>query len=118
MDNIDPDKIVVGGVDISATLKADLVSDLQLEAFNGLKDQKEVANFNTQNRPKWIDGFGEVFLSVDEKLYHACRVMFGMDCWSDPDFQDWIHREYPECRVKSESKGIHVPINGLKDFAI
>ena len=115
MEETDPNKVVVGGVDITEDLKGSLVADAQLEAFNGLKAQKEVASFNDKNRPKWIDGFGQIYLSVSEELYHTCRTMFGPDIWSDPDFQDWVHKEYPEFRVKSESKGLHVPVNGLRD---
>jgi len=105
---------VVNGVDIKPELDKLYAEEMKVDCANAIESQKDIAKFNDQNRPKFMDGFGEVVLSVSEDLYHAARLVYGDQIWEDRDFQDWVHKNYPEHRVKSESRGLHVPINGLR----
>ena len=107
-------EFLVNGVNIKPELDKLYAEEMKAECAQAIESQREIANFNDKNRPKFMDGFGEVYLSVDRAMYMLSRKLFGDDCWEDPDFQDWVHKNFEDYRVKGESAGLHVPINGLK----
>jgi hypothetical protein len=54
---------------------------------------------------------GEVMISIDADLFHAYRVQMkdemndpDYECWDDPEFCKWIHRECPEVRGVNKNK--------------
>ena len=107
-------EFLVGDVNIKPELDKLFAEEMKRDCKQAIEDQKEIANFQERNRPKFMDGFGEVFLSVDHVMYMLCRKLYGDDCWEDRDFQDWVHKNFKEYRGNAVSKGLHVPINGLK----
>lgn len=106
------DRIVWGGKDITEAVKTELRNDIQHDILTGNKHQNIIAQFNDINRPRMIDGIGEVVLSVDEDLFYAARMVFGEDCWSDKDFRRWVAKNFPETRVKNRSSKIGVGYTG------
>jgi hypothetical protein len=111
------DRIVIGGMDITDALKKEIRDEAQIDAAEGLKHQQAIAKFHSENRPRFIDGMGETILSVDVAMFHLCRNKFGEDCWSDPGFQDWVLKHFPEYRVKGKGKDCSLQVDGFKESA-
>jgi hypothetical protein len=105
---------VVNGTNIKPELDKLFAEEMKKDCAKAIVDQKHIAEFNDKNRPKFVEGFGEIYLSVDQAMYMLCRTLYGEDCWEDVGFQDWVWKNFEEYRVKNESRGLHVPINGLK----
>jgi len=108
------DEFLVGDVNIKPELDKLFAEEMKADCAQAIDNQKEIANFNANNRPNFIDGFGEVVLSVDEAMYFLCRHLYGEQCWEDREFQDWVYKNFEEYRVKGKSAGLHVPVNGLR----
>jgi len=98
------DKIVWGGRDITQAVKDELRSDLQASIARGMENQKQIAAWQNRRDERMIDGMGQHVLSIDEDMFHACRVLYGENCWSDPDFIKYVQKNFPEYRVKSKPK--------------
>jgi len=105
---------VVDGVNIKPELDKLFAEEMKEKSAFGADAQKDIANHYENNRPKFMDGFGEIYLSVSQELYHSARLVFGDQIWEDVEFQDWVWKNYPEHRVKNESRGLHVPVSGFK----
>jgi hypothetical protein len=104
-------RIVLGGDDITDLVKENIWNDVNQKIHQGNLNQKDIAKFNHDNPHAMIDGLGEVMLSVEPEIYHAMRFEMkqqmkdeSYECWSDPDFCKYVHKNHPEFRGVNRKK--------------
>jgi len=56
--------------------------------------------------------FGEVRMQIHPYYYHAFGLRYGYECWDDPEFVRDTLAKNPECRVRSEARGVSVSMAG------
>ena len=104
-------RIILGGEDLTDAINEELNNDLSQKIFDGNLSQKDIAKFNHDNPHNMIDGLGEVKLSVDADIFHALRIEMkaemkdpSYECWDDPDFCNYVWKNYPEYRGSNSGK--------------
>jgi hypothetical protein len=70
--------------------------------YNALvASRKALAIENNQTTYKTMDGMGQLVARISKREFMLARVMYGEDCWSDPQFVKDYMRDNPEVRVTS-----------------
>lgn len=107
-----------------AELIESLPGDLSREVINELchgwkaqevlaaKEQLEVAQ--AQPARTWMEGLGQVRMSVTATAYHYWGQRLGYACWRDKKFLAEYERDNPEVRVKSVARKTALRVHGRK----
>ena len=77
--------------------------------------QRQMARRNAGRQMRFVDGLGAHRITIDDELAAWCRLRYGRQCLSDPDFRARLEKDHPEVRVPSPPRRLH-HVNGLKDL--
>jgi hypothetical protein len=75
-----------------------------------LARQKRIGEANARLRRKFLEGIGEVEMSIDADLYHAIGARWGYEAFSDQGFRDSLKKHNPEMVVKCESAKVMIVV--------
>lgn len=84
-----------------AEFKDELCNGIHFERVMAGKQQLEAARANPERR--FIDGIGQVKMTITPTAYHYWGQRLGYQCWKDKQFQMEFLRDNPEVRVRSRS---------------
>lgn len=86
-------------------IKGELVRGEHARAALALLNQRKIAEANARIERSFIDGLGQLHMSIDPDIYWRFERM-RPGCWRDPEFRRSMLRDNPELRVKSRSRKI------------
>lgn len=84
----------------------------RMEQILALRDQQEIAA--AQPERTWMEGYGQVRLSITPTAYHYWGQRLGYKCWKDKQFLAEFERDNPQCRVKSVARKTSLRVQGLR----
>jgi hypothetical protein len=84
------------------------------QRFHAARNQAAVAKALGENR-KSVDGLGAPVAEIHPDVYHYWGQKLGYKCWKDKGFIAWLHREFPETRVKATGTRIQSGYTGHGD---
>lgn len=69
------------------------------EALESAAKQARIAEATHRLERSWLEGLGQLEMSIDPRVYHGHGIERGYECWTDNDFIDSMHRHEPSTRV-------------------
>lgn len=88
--------------DLPREVMNEFVRGWNREAVQAEIAQKEIAA--AQPARTWMEGCGQVVLSITPFAYHYWGQLLGYECWRDKQFRHEFKRDNPAARVKSVSR--------------
>lgn len=79
-----------------------IVALAQRQQAQLLAEQRHIEKQMAGREHKAVDGLGELYGSIPEKVYLQMRIDHGDDCWSDPGFIEAFFRDNPGLRAKTK----------------
>jgi hypothetical protein len=79
-----------------------------------LATQARIAGVFGDLRPVHNEALGQLTLVVDPHIYYEMRRLEGPECWRDPAFRRRFAQDNPAANIRSKSRKIAVPVNGLR----
>lgn len=108
--------MVTGWEEFSASLEAAYGPDFVKDFIDTLRDeqraeeeltfakQKRIAAATQALEKEWIDGLGELHMSLDPEVYYHWIRKEGKDCWNDKAFIKAFKRDNPEVIARAKSR--------------
>ena len=62
----------------------------------------------------WVNGLGEMTLSIAPDAFHYWGQRLGYKCWGDKKFRREFARDNPAARVRSRARKTMLRVNGFK----
>lgn len=78
----------------------------QVRVAMALAAQKRMAAANAQIERRFVEGLGEVVMTLNADLYHRFAALYGYETVNSPDFIRTLLRDNPELRVKSRADAV------------
>ena len=82
-------------------LEKELRRGWAIDRYNGLRNQRLIAEHNHAQDFKSLDGIGGMELSLDPEVYFHWIKKEGTQFWRDKKNRKWIAERYPQTKVKS-----------------
>ena len=102
--------------DLERAHGADFVRDL-CDTFTNAQRAEEEMTFSRQRRiaeanaaieRSWLEGFGEMHMSIDAEAFFYWTKRLGKECWTDPGFIRELKRDNPEVIVKCRKRNASI----------
>ncbi len=75
----------------------------QVRVALALARQKRIAAANARIERRFMEGIGEVVMTLDADLYHRFALIYGYETVNSADFVRTLLRDNPELRMKSRA---------------
>ena len=98
--------------DLSREVINELCTGRKLEEVRAAKEQLEIAQ--AQPMRTWMEGLGQVRMTVSATAYHYWGQRLGYRCWKDKQFLREFERDNPEVRVRSQARKVALRVDGRK----
>lgn len=83
----------------------------QVRVALALARQKRIAAANHRIERRFMEGLGEVVMTLDADLYHRFAAIYGYKTVNSPDFIRTLLRDNPELRMKSRADALTLRIH-------
>jgi len=83
------------------TLEKECLRGWSKRRYEGLRNQRLIAEHNRAQEWKSLDGIGGMELSLDPEVYFYWIQKEGPQFWRDKKNRKWIAERFPQTKVKS-----------------
>jgi len=92
------------GTDFVADFCQTLRDEQRAEQELAFQKQKRIAEATQRLDACWMDGLGEMHMSLDPEVYFHWVRKEGKDCWNNKQFIREFKRDNPEVIVRAKSR--------------
>jgi len=98
--------------DLSREVINELCSGRKMEEVRAMKAQLEIAQ--AQPERTWMEGLGQVRMTITPEAYHFWGQREGYACWRDKGFLHEFERDNPEVRVRNVARRTTLRVDGRR----